>query len=163
MHTIVDLNFRIITSSSQFFSIAQAVKICALGIKYRWHKICTQPRCEAIKRQRSVKGLSVSSPSSWVFGCLRPKLICSAAVQPWIRTVRSLSGGSPLFSQEVLLRWDSCPWSLLKPHGSSTLPCTNNPDVDLLSWLPGLSSDLIHHFGLVQWSGLLDEPDYTHP
>lgn len=68
------------------------------------------------------------------------------------------------FSQEVLLRWDSCPWSLPKLHGSSTMPdmYPYSPGPDLLSWLPCLSSDLIHHYGLVQWLGMLDEAGYTH-
>lgn len=42
------------------------------------------------------------------------------------------------------------------------LVCTSDPDLDLLSWFPGLISDLIHHFSLVQWSGLLDAPGYPH-
>lgn len=78
------------------------------------------------------------SPGVWLLG--------PQAVQPWTRTVRSLIGVT-FFSTEMLSRWDSCPWSLPKLHGSSTMPSAYQwPDLDLLSWFPGLISDLSHHF-----------------
>lgn len=107
------------------------------------------------------QGLSISSSISQGFDCLGPRLYsCPALNQNCKKSHwRDHSSLQRFFQGETLVLG-------LCPSYMAALPrlvSISVPDLDLLSWFPGLTSDLIHHFSLVQWSGLLDEPGYPHP
>lgn len=107
-------------------------------------------------------GPAASSPCFYGFGCQcsgsRHVTLCPAIVTELCEEeLGETLLVPPCFAWVLHLNSDPRPWSL----PAFCLPWhLSDPDPDLQSWLPGLTSDLSPHFEPVQRSGLLTDPSY---